>query len=208
MNQSLGIPGYGATYRTVASPTPASSPASIGLGPGWAGSHPGSASPKPAAEPLARDPQGVLALEPRPERQRDVRKGPITDVLSRERVLVHLRPEIAWVDRDDADAGFAQFVRERLAQEIERRLAAPVAAPSRVSAARSVARDVHDEASRFLKDREACMDEREGCDDVDFEHASEDIERVIQEGGERGGAEFGGVVDEEIQTTGAADRGK
>jgi len=52
------------------------------------------------------------------------------------------------------------------------------------------------------------MNERERCDDVDLEHASEDIERVIQEGGERGGAEFGGVVDEKIQTTDAADRGK
>src|SRR2546425_7779200 len=58
-------------------------------------------------EPLACDPQRVLALEPRPERQRDLRKGPIADVLSRERILVHLRPEIAWVDRDDADAGSA-----------------------------------------------------------------------------------------------------
>src|SRR5206468_12516073 len=75
-------------------------------------------------EPLARDTQRILAFEPCPERQRHVREGPVADVLSRERVLVPLRPEIAWFDRDDADAGFAQLVRERLAQEIERGLPA------------------------------------------------------------------------------------
>src|SRR5438552_7180498 len=111
-------------------------------------------------ESLARDAQRVLSLEPRPERQCDLGKGPIADVLPRERVLVHLRPEITRVDRDDADACIAQLVRERLAQELERGLAAPVAAPSRVAGTRRVARDVHDEAPRILKDREACVDER------------------------------------------------
>src|SRR5881409_490479 len=54
MNHSRGIPGYGATYRTVASPTRASSPASIGMGPGCAGSHRGSASHRPSAYPVLR----------------------------------------------------------------------------------------------------------------------------------------------------------
>src|SRR2546428_9531410 len=58
-------------------------------------------------EPLALDLLRVLALEPWPERQRDLREWPVADVLSRERILVHLRPEIARVDRHDADAGFS-----------------------------------------------------------------------------------------------------
>src|SRR5438552_13387882 len=93
-------------------------------------------------ESLARDAQRVLSLEPRPERQCDLGKGPIADVLPGERVLVHLRPEIARVDRDDADAHIAQLVRERLAQEFERGLAASVGAPPGIAAARGVTRDV------------------------------------------------------------------
>src|SRR5437867_6661948 len=100
-------------------------------------------------ESLARDAQRVLPFEPRPERQRDLGKRPIADVLPGERVLVHLRPEIARVDRDDANAHIAQLVRERLAHELERSLAATVAAPSRVTGARRIARDVPDEAPRF-----------------------------------------------------------
>src|SRR5207249_10925548 len=65
VNQSRGIPGYAATYRTVASPTRASSPASIGIGPGWAGSHRGSASHRPSAYRVLRssvyDPEGPRA---------------------------------------------------------------------------------------------------------------------------------------------------
>jgi len=49
------------------------------------------------------------------------------------------------------------------------------------------------------------VDERERSDDVDLKHASEEIERVFHERRERGSAEFGGVVEEEIQTTDAAD---
>src|SRR6266581_2533787 len=118
---------------------------------------------------------------------------------------MHLRSEIPWVDRDDADSRIAQLVRQRLAHELERGLAAPVSAPPRIAAAGRVARDVHDESPRCLQGREACVDERERSDDVDLKHASEEIERVFHERRERGSAEFGGVVEEEIQTTDAAD---
>src|SRR5205809_5878838 len=67
-------------------------------------------------ESLARDARRVLPLEPRPERQCDLGKGPIADVLPGGRVLVHLRPEFAGVAPADAAARTAQLIRDRLAQ--------------------------------------------------------------------------------------------
>src|SRR2546428_2824646 len=92
-------------------------------------------------EPLARDTHRILAFKPRPEGQRDVGERTIADVLTGERVLMHLRPKIARVHRDDADTGITQFVCERLAHELESGLAAPVAAPPWITAARRVTRD-------------------------------------------------------------------
>src|SRR6266566_2686015 len=158
-------------------------------------------------EPLAGDAHRILALEPRPERQRDFGERTIADVLTGERVLMHLRPEIPRVDRDDADARIAQFVCERLAQELERGLATPIGAPPRIAAARRVTRDVHDEASRWFQDRKACVDQCERSDDVDLVDASKDLKRVLHERRERGRTQFGGVVDQEVETTGAAERG-
>src|SRR5207237_414312 len=78
-------------------------------------------------------------------------------------------------------------------------VATPLPAPTRIRTARRVARDVHHEAPRFLEDREACTNECERSDDVDLEHPPQDLERVIDERGERGRTEFGRVVDEQIQ---------
>src|SRR5256886_16477903 len=65
MTKRLGFPGWGATSRPAAPPTRASSPASIGIGPGWAGSHRGSASHRPSAYRVLRssvyDPEGPWA---------------------------------------------------------------------------------------------------------------------------------------------------
>src|SRR5436853_6640786 len=76
-------------------------------------------------ESLARDARRVLPLEPRPEWQCDLGKGPIADVLPGERVLVHLLPEIGGGDGDDADARIAQLICDRLTEEFGPGLATP-----------------------------------------------------------------------------------
>src|SRR5207244_2837943 len=63
------------------------------------------------------------------------------------------------------------------------------------------------EASRCFQDRMACVDQCERSDDVDLVDASKDLKRVFHERRERGRTQFGGVVDQEVETTGAAERG-
>src|SRR5256712_4083477 len=157
-------------------------------------------------EPLAGDAHRILALEPRPEGKRDLGERTIADVLTGERVLVHLRPKITRIDRDDADTRLTQFVCKRLAHELERGLAAPVAAPPRIASARRVARDVHDEAPRCFQDRQELVDECERSENVDFVDASKDLKRVIQGRRERGRTGFGGAVDQEVRTAYEAGR--
>src|SRR5207249_9242117 len=53
----------------------------------------------------------------------------------------------------------------------------------------------------------ACVDERERSDDVDLVDPPEDLARVFDERRERGRTQLGGVVDQQVETTEAADRG-
>ena len=109
---------------------------------------------------------------------RDLGQRPVGDVLVGERLLVHLRAEVAGIDPVDPKVGMLGG-KDR-GQLLERRLRRAVAAPALVGLDRRVRRDVDDATTRSQR-RQRLLHERQRREDVDLVHAADDIERVVGE---------------------------